>query len=31
VVALSSAVFMIFLLDVWRKLKLLPDDSTEHL
>jgi len=31
VAALGSAVFMMLLLDVWRKLKLLPDDSTEHL
>jgi hypothetical protein len=29
--ALGSAVFMMLLLDVWRKLKLLSDDSTEHL
>ena len=29
--ALGSAVFMMLLLVVWRNLKLLSDDSTEHL
>ncbi len=28
--ALGSAVFISFLPDVWRKLKLLRDDATEH-
>ena len=31
VAAFGSAVFMMLLLDVWRKLKLLRDDPTEHL
>jgi hypothetical protein len=31
VAALSSAVFMMLLSDVWRKRKLLSDDPTEHL
>ncbi len=31
VAALGSAVFMMLLPDVWRKLKLLPGDPTEHL
>ena len=29
--ALGSAVFMMLLLDLWRKLNLLPYDSAEHL
>jgi hypothetical protein len=31
VAVFASAVFMMLLLDAWRKLKLLRDDATEHL